>query len=524
MRDFQLPGRSVVHAASGLCATSHPLAAKIAVEMLEAGGSAADAAVAGAVLLGLCEPHMTGLGGDCFALVATPDGEVAALNGSGRAPAGFDVEALRTGGAEAMPLAGGVPVTVPGAVDGFCTLLDRFGRLGLARVLAPAIRYAEAGLPVAPRVAFDWAAHRKTLSGVARDRYLLGGAAPAAGDMFRAPGLAEVLRRIAVEGRAGFYEGEVAADMVDSLAAAGGRHGLSDFAAATSDWGTPLSTTFAGLDVLEHPPNGQGATALLLLNILARLDLDGLDPLGAERAHLEAEASKLAYDARNRLLADSDHCDRLDHMLSPATADRLAALIDPGRAQDGARPEAAAVHRDTIYICVVDENRMAVSLIYSIFHAFGSGLASDRFGILFHNRGAGFTLEAGHPNVAAAGKRPMHTIIPGMLRRDGKLLGPFGVMGGQYQAAGHARFVGNIATYGMDVQEAIDAPRSFPDAGALQLERGYAPEVAAALAAKGHRVVEPAGPIGGAQAILVTPQGGLAGGSDPRKDGCALGY
>ncbi|MFT5743947.1 MAG: gamma-glutamyltranspeptidase/glutathione hydrolase [Paracoccaceae bacterium] len=299
---------------------------------------------------------------------------------------------------------------------------------------------------------------------------------------------------------------------------------MDDFANVASDYTTPVSGSYRGLDLIEHPPNGQGATAILILNVLSHFDLAGMDPLGARRVHIEAEATKLAYDARNRFIADPDHTTRLDHMLSMDTARSLAALIDPKRALVAGLKGAEAVHKDTVYISVVDGDRMAVSFIYSIFHSFGAGLASDKFGILFQNRGAGFTLEQGHPNEAGAGKRPMHTIIPGMLRKNGRVIMPFGVMGGSYQSTGHARFVSNITDFGMDPQAAIDTPRAFAEEGKLRLETGYSDAIMRNLADLGHDVLRPAGPIGGAQAILIHDDGVLEGGSDPRKDGCALGY
>ncbi|MCW2303047.1 gamma-glutamyltranspeptidase/glutathione hydrolase [Rhodovulum sulfidophilum] len=509
-----------------MCATSHPLAAKVAVQMLEAGGNAVDAALAGAVLLGICEPQMTGLGGDCFVLIK-PAGEdrIVALNGSGRAPKGLEAARLRERGLDAMPTDSADAVTVPGAVDAFCRLSKDWGRIGLKASLAPAIHYAETGVPVAPRTAFDWARAADHLQGAARDFYLLGGQAPRPGQVFRAPKQAEVLRRIAMDGRAGFYEGEVAEDMVSSLSALGGCHTLEDFAATACDYGSPVSGSYKGVELVEHPPNGQGATAILMANILAQFDLPSMDPLGAERAHVEAEAARLAYDARNRFVADPAHMTRLDHMLAPGTAAKLAALIDPDRAMASPAPLSEAVHKETIYITVVDRDRMAVSLIYSIFHSFGAGLASTKFGINFQNRGAGFSLTEGHPNEAAGGKRPMHTIIPAMLKKDGKLIMPFGVMGGAYQPNGHARVLTNIVDYGMHPQQALDAPRSFADQGELLVERGYAEDVRAALAAKGHTVATPPSAIGGAQAILIDDETGvLQGASDPRKDGCALGY
>ncbi|MCK0168895.1 gamma-glutamyltransferase family protein [Jannaschia sp. S6380] len=525
MRDFHRPGRSPVLATEGMCATSHPLAAKVAIDTLSRGGNAVDAAIAGAILLGLCEPQMTGLGGDCFVLLKPAGAEdVVALNGSGRAPKEASAARLREMGETAVPIGSADAVTVPGAVDAFCALSERHGSLGLADTLGPVIPYFETGVPVAPRVALDWRAAADRLQGHAREIYLPGGRPVEIGTRFALPGQAEVLRRIARDGRDAFYEGEVAEDMVRSLTAAGGCQTMADFAATAHDWTTPISGTYGNTELLEHPPNGHGATAILMANILARFDVAAMDPFGAARTHIEAEAAKLAYDARDRFLADPDHVTDLDRMLDPDVAERLAALIDPRRAMAAAAPLTEAVHRDTVYITVVDRDRMAVSLIYSIFHSFGAGLASDRFGILFQNRGAGFNLTQGHPNEMAPGKRPMHTIIPGMLREEGRVTMPFGVMGGAYQPNGHVRFLSNMTDFGMDPQTAIDAPRSFADAGALKLEAGYGPDTRAALAEMGHTIEVPDLPIGGAQAIRIDESGYLEGASDPRKDGCALGY
>ncbi|TAG25672.1 MAG: gamma-glutamyltransferase family protein [Rhodobacterales bacterium] len=524
MRDLHLPGRSAVYAQNGLCATSHPIAAQVAVEVLKSGGNAADAAIAGALVLGIAEPQMTGIGGDCFVLVK-PAGteEILALNGSGRAPKGLDPAALRAQGLTAIPTQGIEAVTLPGAVDAFCRLNADHGRLPLAQILAPAIHYAEEGVPVAPRVAFDWAESLSCLQGAARDFYTLNGQAPRIGQIFRAPGQAEVFRRIAREGRAGLYEGEVADDLITSLQALGGTHTLDDLASTACDYTTPVTGTYRDVDLVEHPPNGQGATAILLLNILKHFDIAAMDPTGSLRAHIEAEATKLAYDARNRFIADPEHMTRLDHMLSPDTAAKLAALIDLAKAMPSAAPLTEAVHKDTIYITVVDKDRMAVSLIYSIFWGFGSGLASSKFGINFQNRGAGFTLTEGHPNEAGPRKRPMHTIIPGMIRRNGRVIMPFGVMGGAYQSTGHARFVSNLTDFAMDPQTAIDTPRAFSGVDGMEVERGYSDQVRADLAAMSHEVLIPDTPIGGAQAILLQDDI-LIGASDPRKDGCALGY
>ena len=528
MRNFQLPGRSPVFASNGMVATSHPLAASEALTVMKDGGNAVDAAIAGAVLLGVCEPHMTGIGGDCFALIK-PAGtdEVTSINGSGRAPAGLDPEDLRQAGITKIEPGHPASITVPGAVDAFCRLSERLGRIGLDRCLAPAIRYFEEGVPVTPRTASDIDSAGPEMTDAARAHFLNAGRPYRLGERMRLPGQAEVLRRIAATGRDAFYDGEILDDMLSALADAGGTHAAADFTATEAVWSAPISGQYGEFDVLEHRPNGQGATALLLLNILSRFDLSSMDPVGFERLHVEAEASKLAYDARNRFLADPDHVTRLEHMLAADTAEKLAALIDPGKAT--ATPSALAedVHKDTVLIVAVDGDGMAVSLIYSLFSPFGSGVASPKFGILFQNRGSGFNLAPGHPNEAGPGKRPLHTIIPAMRRTGGRVDMAFGVMGGQYQATGHAHFMTNMADYGMDLQEAIDGPRSFADPveGTLQVEDGVPDTTRDRLAHAGHRLSRPDVPIGGAQAILINHETGtLTGASDPRKDGAAVGY
>ena len=525
MRDFHKAGRSEVLATEGMCASSHPLAAKVALDILQSGGNAMDAAIAGAILLGICEPQMTGLGGDCFVLYnRAGENTVRALNGSGRAAANADAQALRDRGLHMMPLNSADAVTIPGAVDAFCRLAQTEGRLGLDTILQPAIHYAEIGVPVAPRVAFDWNIGVATLQGAARGFFLDDGNPYKTGQIFRAPGQAEVLRRIARHGRESFYSGEIAEDMLAALNSLGGVQSAEDFEATQSEETTPVGGTYDEFELLEHPPNGQGATAVLLLNILKHFDLSALEPGSAQRVHIEAEATKLAYDARNRFIADPDHTSRMEHFLAPETAARLAALINPDRAMPAAAPLTESVHKDTVCFTVVDRDRMAVSLIYSIFHGFGSGIASEKFGILLQNRGAGFTLEPGHPNELGGGKRPMHTIIPGMLRDNGRVLMPFGVMGGAYQPTGHARFVSNLLDFNLGLQAAIDAPRAFADGGVLQLEHGHCDGLKQQLADLGHIVEIPKTPLGGAQAIRISETGVLEGASDPRKDGCALGY
>lgn len=528
MRNFHFPGRSPVLATNGVVATSHPLAAAEALDVLRSGGNAVDAAIAGAVLLGVCEPHMCGLGGDCFALVKPAGGnEVIALNGSGRAPKGLNPDAIRAEGINTIEAGHAASITVPGAVDGLCRLSERFGRAGLERSLAPAIRHFEAGVPIAARVAHDIAPLGASMNEDAQRVFLNDGEAFKYGETFALPAQADLLRRIAKEGRDAFYTGEAADDMLAALSAIGATHTADDFAATEATWSSPIVGPYRGHTVVEHPPNGQGVTALLLCEILAQFNIAAMDPVGADRFHIEAEATKLAYDARNRFLADPDHMTRLDHMTSPETARALAALIDPKRAMPSPQPLTEAVHRDTVLITVVDRDGMAVSLIYSIFASFGAGIASPKYGVLLHNRGSGFNLIPGHPNEAGPNKRPMHTILPAMRTKDDIVDMTFGVMGGQYQATGHAHFLSNMLDFGMDPQEAIDAPRAFADpiSGLLQIEDSLSEATCADLAALGHKLVRPDGPIGGAQAIQIDhARGVLIGASDPRKDGIAIGY
>ena len=523
-RDFHSAGRSAVFAQNGMCATSHPLAAQVAVDVLKAGGNAMDAALAGAVLLGMCEPQMTGIGGDCFVLFKPAGSEdVLAYNGSGWAPKAANPDDIRAAGHAKIERHRPEAMTIPGAIDAFCALSADWGKLGLDRILAPAIHYATQGVPVAPRVAADWKNAAHALNPTAQRFYSNQGKPLNVGDVFRAPEQAKVLSLIAKHGRSGFYDGEVADDLLTSLNNIGGVHSQTDFTELRSFATDALTGSFADFDLLEHPPNGQGATAILLMNILAHFDLVSMPPDSAQRIHIEAEASKLAYDARNRFIADPS-VSATERMTSKDVAASLAALIDPKRAMKAPAVMSEGVHKDTVYITVVDNYRMAVSLIYSIFDSFGSGVASEKFGILFQNRGCGFNLIKDHPNEYGPRKRPMHTIIPGMIKQNGRVTMPFGVMGGQFQPLGHARLLYNHFRFGMDLQTAVDFPRAFSDRGVLKLENGVTEDVARQLADLGHDVQRVPMPLGGAQAIYMHENGILEGASDPRKDGIALGY
>jgi gamma-glutamyltranspeptidase/glutathione hydrolase len=527
MRDFELPGRSAAYAENGMAATSHPLATLTALDVLRAGGNAVDAAIAAVAVQCVVEPAMTGIGGDCFVLLAPARGGVIALNGSGRAPAAATAERLVELGVD--ELEGTVhAVTVPGAIDAWARLLERYGTRELGELLQPAIRCAEEGFVVTPRVAHDWARDGERLlqSSGGRIAYLPDNRAPVSGQKLRLPALANTLRGIAEGGRDAFYRGELAERTVAYLQSEGGLHTTDDFAAAAGEFVTPIKTSYRGLEVYECPPNGQGVIALLMLNLLEGFELRTLDPNGAERLHLEAEATRLAFRDRNACLADPAAVDvPLAQLLDKDYAAKLGALIDPERALADLPPPLLAEHRDTVYLTVVDRDRNVVSFINSVFDSFGSGLVCPETGVLFHNRGKSFSLDPGHPNVIAPGKRPMHTIIPALAFENGRPTIAFGVMGGHYQPVGHVHVLTNLVDFGLDPQAAIDAPRAFAQDGGLRLERGISRAAAEALARRGHKVVPAGKPLGGGQIIVVDhARGVLIGGSDPRKDGLALGY
>ncbi|MFN4141134.1 gamma-glutamyltransferase [Aestuariivirga sp.] len=525
MRSFDRPGRSAAYGARGMAATSAPLATLAAVDTLRAGGNAADAAVVASAVLCVVEPAMTGIGGDCFALVGTPDGKVTGLNASGRAPMAANAGWLKSSGLTAIAPRSIHAITVPGAIDGWDELLRRHGTMDLAEALKPAIRLAEEGVPVTPRVAFDWPEDTPDLAADegGRMHYLKDGRTPAVGETMAYPALAHAMKLIARDGKDAFYRGEIAEDMVATVRAKGSLLTLEDFAAHQSNWVKPISTDFMGREILEIPPSGQGLTALIALNILSQFGLSRHAPDSVERHHLEIEAMKIAWELRNRHIADPDFAEvPVDELLSQRTAAKLAAMIDMSRALD---IDTAMRNSDTIYLTVVDEKRLAVSFINSVYYGFGSCVVTQKTGIALQNRGACFLTDPSHPNCIGPGKRPLHTIIPAMVRKDGLIDMSYGVMGGDYQPMGHMTVAVNRYVYGMDPQEAIDFPRYFPKAGKVLCESGVPEDVRRGLAAKGHELDTPPEPLGGGQAIVIDrDKGMLVGGSDPRKDGFALGY
>ena len=524
-RDFQLPGRSPVIARDGMAATSHPLATLAAIDTLRAGGNAVDAAVTAAATLCVVEPHMTGIGGDCFCLVSQPGKPAWGYNGSGRAGIKASAEALRAQGLDEVGNSIHC-VTVPGAVEAWEQILKAHGRFGLDRALQPAIKFAEDGFPVAARTAWDWDADTGYVAGRpgTAKHYLFDGKAPREGDVIRFPALAATLKTIAAKGARAFYEGDIADDMVATIAAKGSFLTMEDFAAHRGEAVTPISTNYRGLDLLEIPPNAQGLTALVMLNILENFDLSSLDPLGPERFHLVLEAARLGFAVRDTHVADAAHMRTpVADLLDKAWAKKLASKIDMNKRAK--LPSAPTPGTDTVYLTVVDRDRMAVSFINTLYSHFGSGICTEKTGILLTNRGECFTLEAGHPNEFGPNKRPLHTIIPALAMKNGRCDMSFGVMGADYQPMGHVQIVTNMVDYGMDVQQAIDSPRFFYRGDITDVETGTPAATIEGLRRRGHTVLAAPTPWGGAQTIKIDwDRGVLIAGSDPRKDGCALGY
>lgn len=533
-RDFHAPGRSAVYAANGMAATSMPQATLAALDILRAGGNALDAAIAAAAVLAVVEPQSTGIGGDCFCLYAPAGtGQVVAINGSGRAPRGATPAALRAAGLTAMEPTSAHSVTVPGAISAWAALNAAHGRKGLDELLAPAIRFAEEGFHVSGRVALDWAASVGKLSKhpAAARHFLKSGDPFTLGDRFVQPALARTLRAIAKNGPKAFYEGEIAADMVATLREAGGTHTEEDFArgAAVANFVTPIQRRWRGLDVYQCPPNGSGLLVLMILGMIERLGTAEQGFLSTERLHRHIEAARLAYRDRDAFVADPDQVEvPVERLTSDAYLAELSKLINDAKAMKELPPAGEAdwaKHKDTVYLCVVDRDGNACSFINSLFEGFGSGILAEKSGVMLQNRGFGFRLQEGHPNCIAPDKRPMHTIIPGMVMKDGQAIMPYGVMGGHFQPMGQTLFLANHFEYGLDVQEALDAPRLFPRLGKVQVERGIPSSVVDRLNRLGHECELIDKPHGGGQAILIDrARGCLVGGSDPRKDGCALGY
>jgi len=530
--------RSAVVAQRGMVCASQPLAALVGISVLEAGGTCVDAAVATNAALGLMEPASCGIGGDLFAIAwIEKDQRLYGLNASGRAPAGWTLEKARGLGLERIPRKSPLSWSVPGCVSGWQALTERFGRLGLARVLEPSIEYARSGFPVSPLISahFSWTDEEYPhLAAV----FHPGGRRPGYGDVFRNPLLAASYERIAKDGAAGFYQGETAERIVARSRELGGHMSLEDLRSHRADWVEPVSSSYRGFDVWEIPPNGQGICALQILNLMEEFDVASLGHNSVEHLHLFVEAKKLAFEDRARHYADPAFADvPVAWLVSKDYARERAKRIDPNRAATRVGPGDPPLDSDTVYLCAADAEGNMISLIQSNYSGFGSGICPDGVGFPIQNRGQAFSLDPGHPNRLEPGKRPFHTIIPAFLTREGAPVMPFGVMGGDFQPQGHAQVVMNILDFGLSVQQATDVPRiahdgssapwggEMTDGGELIPEHGLDPRVLEGLAARGHRIGKGRSVHGGYQAIWreEDPRR-YFGGSDPRKDGQAIGY
>ena len=526
--------RSVVMAQNGMVASSQPLAVEAGVSILKKGGNALDAAIATALTLGVVEPVSTGIGGDAFVLYQrAADNQIYGVNGSGRCPRGQTLQEMQRRGIQGIPQNGLASVTVPGAIDAFVDVQQRHGKLTFAEVLEPAIYYASEGFPVSEIIAKQWQGAVPLLSRYpsSANTYLHDSQAPQAGDVHRQPNLARTLKILAEEGREAFYRGEIARQIVQFSQAHGGFLALEDFAAHTTEWVEPIKADYHGYTVLELPPNGQGITALIALNILEGFDLAAMEYGSAAYYHLLIEATKQAFADRNRYVADPAMAMLpIQGLLSKEYAKARRQEIALDRAGD----YAAGVplpFGNTVYVSCVDRERNVVSLINSLFTAFGSGVVAGETGICLQNRGSGFVADPQHPNALAPGKRPLHTIIPAMILKDERPWLSYGVMGGDVQPQGHLQVAINLIDFNMNVQEAIEAPRYRILGGKrVVLERAISHEVRQGLVGMGHELspygtIPPGTPYGGGQAILIDEERGvLQGGSDHRKDGCAIGY
>ena len=527
-----LGGRSTVYGTKGAVACEHPGAALAGIRVLDAGGNAADACVAMAACMAVVAPMATGMGGDAFLLFYEAEtGRVLGANGSGRAPRAATVEKLRERDLSEMPERGGLPITVPGAVRLWEDAASSLGNLPFARLLEPAWEFAESGYPVSEVFARYWGAGEDLLlrNEAAARALLIEGRAPEAGEVFQQPDLAATLSAVAEGGADAFYGGEIARSMARAAQGAGGYLSEEDLATHESTWVEPISVDYRGVRVHEIPPPGQGVAALEMLNILEGFDLGSLDPLGADRIHLEAEAKKLAYRDLYEEIGDPEFWRHAEiptgRLISKEYAAALRERISPDRASG--RIAEPALGEDTTYLCAVDADGNGCSFINSLYMGFGSGVVAEGTGVCLQNRGKSFRLDPDHPNALEPGKRPMHTIIPGLATSSntGALWATFGVMGGPMQPQGHTQLLSNLIDHRMTPQEAVDHPRHFHEGETLLIEGRISVHEVDRLRSKGHNVEVGENyvvPTGGAQLIRLLESGVRACGSDPRKDGCAL--
>ncbi len=525
-RNFDNKGRSIVIAKSAMIASSHPLATSVGTQILREGGNAVDAALATSAVLCVAEPHMTGIGGDCFAMLSF-DGSsnIKTLNASGKSSENSDASQLRNKGIKFIKPGMPDAITVPGAVSGWSMMHKEYGHMPWDQIFRPAINYARSGVIVHDRVAYDWSKNKEKLL-VDKDTskiFLNNKKSFNVMENFKNVQLSETFETISREGAAGFYNGWVADDMLKKLNSIGGNHTKNDFTNSSAEWVKPISQNYRNVTIHECPPNGQGIVALIILGILENFNVKSMSK--NDYLHLFCEAAKIGYFLRDQYLADTAS-NKLSatRFLSKKSLEQYASKIDFKKAKVYDK-SLFPVHPDTIYLTVRDKDGMTVSFINSLFDAFGSGITAPKSGVLFHSRGRGFNLVKGHPNELYANKRPLHTIIPAMISYKDKLIGSFGVMGGQYQAVGHAYVLSQMIDFGLSPQEALDLPRVFPNNNILDFEINFDNSIVEDMVSRGHNINFLDTPIGGGQIILIDNEKNiLIGASDFRKDGCAIGY
>jgi gamma-glutamyltranspeptidase/glutathione hydrolase len=532
--------RSEVMAPEAMAATSQGLATQAALDIMKAGGNAIDAAIAANAMLGLVEPTGNGIGGDLYAIIwHAESGQLYGLNASGRSPQSLSLDYFVENGYESIPQRGVLPISVPGAVDGWFEMHERFGSMAMPEILAPSIHYAENGFPVTEVIAYYFGRNAAVLQDFPgfREVFMKDGKPPQKGDMFRNPDLANTYKKIASGGRDAFYRGDIARTIGGFVQEHGGFLTYEDMAAHYSEWVDPVSTNYRGYDLWEMPPNTQGIAALQILNILEQFDIAKMGFDSPEYIHHFVEAKKLAFEDRAKFYSDMAFNDiPVDWLISKEYAQERAKLINPERAGRSYEPGNPPMTGDTIYLTTADKHGNMVSLIQSNYRGMGSGITPTGLGFVLQNRGELFALEEGHMNVFEPGKRPFNTIIPAFVTKDGKPVMSYGVMGGGTQPQMHAQILINILDFGMNLQEAGDAPRilhqgsSQPtgeimtDGGVLSLENGFSDNTRRELTKMGHRLQEAVGPFGGYQAIWYDERGYYIGASESRKDGYAAGY
>ena len=525
-RDFGRPGRSNALSSNAMLASSHPIASSVGIEILKNGGNAVDAAIAMNAVLCIAEPHMTGVGGDCFVMLSV-DGStnIRALNGSGKSSSNAKASALRKNKLPVITPEMPDAITIPGAVAAWSLLHKEYGYMPWKDLFSPAINFAIQGIKVHERVALDWPKYKQKLSfdSDTSNIFLKNGKSFKFLDNFKNINLSETFRTIAQEGRNGFYHGWVANDMLKKLESIGGNHTLNDFGKTTAEWVNPISSDYRGFRIHECPPNGQGLVALIILSILEKFDFKNMSK--TDYTHVFCEATKIGYFLRDEYLADPElNKLSVDYFLNSKLLDQYVSTIDMKKAKIYSLSDFPD-HPDTIYLTVRDKNGMMISFINSLFDAFGSGITAPKSGVLFHCRGRAFNTIQGHPNELNPNKRPVHTIIPAMISKNNKLIGSFGVMGGQYQAAGHAFVLSQMIDFRLNPQLALNHSRIFPNNNVLDIEDDFDLNLINELKLKGHKINYPVPPIGGGQMILIDEEKDvLIGASDWRKDGLAIGY